>query len=161
MFEHIFKNLLTWLKGLVLSPGDKEIFSWWGGAWNIYLLFFADDDLVENLWNIYLKSFNFTGLEDSQGAQKNFSWWGLAIQLIRNLWKLYSRNLWKLYSKYFNFLEKFSGFTRRPGDFLLVGWGLGYLCFRIYFHKRLTLEPLDGFSCFKKQNWSELNFQMN
>ena len=149
------------MKGVQNSPGDQEIFSWWVGAWTIYLLFFGDDDLVENLWNIYLKSFNFLGLEDSQGAQKNFSWWGLAIQLIRNLWKLYSRNLWKLYSKYFNFLEKFSGFTRRPGDFLLVGWGLGYLCFRIYFHKRLTLEPLDGFSCFKKQNWSEFNFQMN
>ena len=80
------KNLLTLLKGLELSPRDQKIFSWWGEAGNIYLLFYAIDDLIVNLWDHYLK--------------------------------------------YFNFIDRFRGFTRRPGDFLLVGWGWGYLfCF--------------------------------
>ena len=79
------KNLLTLLNGLELSPGDQEIFSWWGGAGNIYFMFYAVDDLIGNLWKIYLK--------------------------------------------YFNFIERFRGFTRRPRDFLLVGWGWEYLFF--------------------------------
>ena len=193
------------------SPGDQEIFSWWGRAGDIYFVFHAVDSLIGNLWIHFLKSIDFIErigditkrpgdfLLVGWGLEYFFcvpcTWWFdwksmkylskifllyrfggftrspeefLLVRssytvddLIRNLWKLYSRNLWKLYSrnlwklfsrnlwklysKYFNFIKRFSGFTRRPGDFLLVGWGLRYLCLRIYFNQGLTLEPLDGF----------------
>ena len=36
IYENNNYNILTPLIGLEDSPGDQEIFSWWGGAENIY-----------------------------------------------------------------------------------------------------------------------------
>ena len=83
------KNLLT------LSPRDQKVFSWWGEAGNIYLLFYAIDDSIVNLWDHYLK--------------------------------------------HFNFIDRFGRFTRRPGDFLLVGWGWEYLFFWIDFQWKIRI----------------------
>ena len=136
------------MNGLELSPRDQEIFSWWGGAWNIFFCvpctWWFDWKSMKYLSKIFLL-YRFGGFTKSPEEYLLLGCGYTVDDLIRNLWKLYSRNLWKLYSKYFYFIKKFSGFTRRPGDFLLVRWGLRYLCFRIYFHQGLTLEPLDGF----------------
>ena len=43
------ENILTPLVGLEDSPGDQEIFSWWGRAGDIYFVFHAVDDLIGNL----------------------------------------------------------------------------------------------------------------
>ena len=71
------------LKGVQNLPGDKEIFSWWGGAGNIFFMFHVVDDLIVNLWTHFQKSINF--------------------------------------------IERFGVITRRPRDYLLVGWGWEYL----------------------------------
>ena len=82
IYEHLFKNLSTLLKGLELSPRDQKIFSWWGEAGNIYLLFYAIDDLIVNLRDHYLKYFNFIDrfveFTRRPGDQEIFSWWGRA-----------------------------------------------------------------------------------
>ena len=37
------------MTGLEDSPGDQEIFAWWGGARDIYLCSIDFDDLIGNL----------------------------------------------------------------------------------------------------------------
>ena len=49
IYENINQNISTPLIGLEDSPGDQEIFSWWGGAGDIYFVFHEVDDLIANL----------------------------------------------------------------------------------------------------------------
>ena len=126
------------MNGLELSPRDQEIFSWWDETGKIYLLLFADDDLFVNLWEHYLKYFNFIeGCTKFARRPGDFLLvgWGLGyLFCVPCSWWFDWKSMKKLSKKYFNWIERFGGFTRRPGDFLLVGWGWKYLFFWIDFH---------------------------
>ena len=142
------------------SPGDQKNFSWWGGAddqnWipppyqekislspgplmlMFYFVFNVVAVLIENLWKVYLKYF---WTELSPRDQKIFSWWGEAGNIYLLFYAIDDSivNLWDHYLKYFNFIDRFGGFTRRPGDFLLVGWGWEYLFFWIDFQLEIRI----------------------
>ena len=131
------------MKGVQNSPGDKEIFSWWGGAGNIFFVFHSVDYLIVNLWEHIFKNLLtlLKGLVLSPGDKEIISWWGGAGNIYFMFYAVYDLigNLWKIYIKYFNFIERFGGFTRRPGDFLLVGWGWEYFFLWIDFQWEIRI----------------------
>ena len=59
------------MTGLEGSPGDQEIFSWWGGAEDIQKIY---ENYIQKIYESYIQSiFTFV---DSPGDQEIFSWWG-------------------------------------------------------------------------------------
>ena len=119
------------MNGLELSPRDQEIFSWWGEAGNIYLLLFADDNLFVNLWEHYLKYFNFiegcTKFARRPGDFLLVGWGREYFFCVPFSWWFDCKSLRTHFQKSINFIERFGVITRRQRDYLLVGWGWEYL----------------------------------
>ena len=130
IYEYLNQNILISLNGVQNLPRDQEIFSWWGGAGDIYFVFHAVDDLIINLWIHFLKSFNFIewfGFITRRPGNFLLVGWGWEYLFCASCSWLFDCKSMNSLSKSINFIERLGAITRRPGDFLVVGLGCGYL----------------------------------